>query len=499
MDAAFLADLGEFTKLTLQLDRRHQIYKLEYYRPYPYQIEFHNARGKDTGRPAAQRGLMAANGVGKTVCGAAEVAMHATGRYPEWFKGTRFLYPVEILVGSNTNETCRDICQRHLFGDPTDDKQLGTGMVPIDCIGKRRNKTGVPNAFDTVRVKHVSGGWSRIYLRAYEQGWKKFQGIRFDVCWSDEEPPADIWSQLIRATLSRRQSIIFATFTPEEGMTEVVTQLMESPATGQALIGATWDDVKRDGADAKAPPAHLTEDEKIQKLGALRPHERDMRSKGIPLAGSGLIFPVSDEDLLVDPIEIPRHWPQIIGVDFGISTDHPFSAANWAWDRDSDIKYLTHEYQTTNDLPAVHIDAIQAWGKWKPVSWPHDGLNREKGSGDELQAIYRKKGLNLLPWKATNPPTVGQKEGEGGNSVEAAVLAMLDDMYQGRLKVFRNCTTFMKEKRMYHRDLKGKIVRLREDLICAARYGHMMMRHSRTMSVLPQNRGANAALGLRMW
>ena len=488
MDAAFLADLGKIAKATQQFDRRQQIYQLEYYRPYPFQIDFHNAVGKDTRLPASQRALQAANGVGKTRAGAMEVAIHATGKYPAWWKGTRYLYPVEILVGSNTNETCRDICQRHLFGDPTDEKLLGTGTVPIDCIGKRRSKTGVPNAYDTVRVKHVSGGWSRIYLRAYEQGWKKFQGIRFDVAWSDEEAPAEIWSQMIRATLSRRNSIIFMTFTPEEGMTEVVTQLMENPAKGQALVGATWDD---------AP--HLSIAEKEQKLNALRPHERDMRSKGIPLAGAGLIFPVPDEDLLIDPIEIPRHWPQIIGVDFGISTEHPFSAANWAWDRDNDIKYLTHEYQTTNDIAAVHVDAIQAWGKWKPVSWPHDGLNREKGSGDELQAIYRKKGLNLLPWKATNPPTVGQKEGEGGNSVEASVLAMLDDMYQGRLKVFRTCTTFMKEKRMYHRDLKGKIVRLREDMICAGRYGHMMIRHARTMSVLPRRSDASQGVGLRMW
>src|SRR5581483_2553245 len=182
----------------------------------------------------------------------------------------------------------------------------------------------------------------------------------------------------------------------------------------------------------------------------------------------------------------------------GISTLHPFSAANLAWDRDADIVYLTHEYQTTNSLPAVHVDAIKAWGDWKPVAWPHDGLNREKGTGDELQATYRRKGLNLLPWKATNAPTVGQIEGEGGNSVESSVLAMLDRMLQGKWKVFRTCTTWLKERRMYHRDLKAKIVRLHEDMICASRYAHMMLRHSRTVSVLPRARPTER-VGLRMW
>lgn len=483
-----MSDIAEIFKLVDDLNHVQSINQLKYYKPYPFQLSFHNAEGHLTpGIPASQRMLMAANKVGKTRCAAMEVSIHATGLYPDWWKGTRYLYPPEILVCGLTNDSVRDLGQAELLGDPTDEKKLGTGSIPKLKIGKRRPKTGVPNAFDSVRVQHVSGGWSRIYFRAYEQGWKKFQGIAFEVAWPDEEPPIEIWSQLLRGTLARRKAIIFCTMTPEEGMTEVVTGFMEKIQKGQALIGATWDD---------AP--HLTPEVKEQRLAALRPHERDMRSKGIPLQGAGLIFPVSDEDLLIDPIEIPRHWPQIIGVDFGISTQHPFSAANLAWDRDTDTVYLTAEYQTTNDLPAAHIDAIKPWGDWKPVSWPHDGLNREKGSGDELQQIYRKKGLNLLPWKATNPPAIGQVEGEGGNSTEAAVLAMLDRMYAKKWKVFRTCQTWMKEKRMYHRDLKGKIVRMHEDMICASRYAHMMLRHSRVMSVLPAKR-SSASVGVRMW
>jgi phage terminase large subunit-like protein len=482
-----MSDLSEIATKIATLDYIRSTRRLEYYKPYSYQERFHNAPGLGTQRPARQRLLMAANKVGKTYCSAMEVAIHATGRYPIWWKGSRFLYAPEILVCGLTNDSVRDLGQRELLGDPTDDKQLGTGTIPKTSVGKRRNKTGVPNAYDSVRIQHVSGQWSKIYFRAYEQGWKKFQGIAADVIWPDEEPPPDIWSQLIRATLAKPNAIIFCSMTPEEGMTETVTQFMENLQKGQALITSTWDD---------AP--HLTPEVKEQRLAALRPHERDMRSKGIPLQGAGLIFPISDDDLVIDPIEIPRHWPQIIGVDFGISTQHPFSACNWAWDRDSDTKYLTHEYQTTNDMAAVHADAIKSWGSWKPVAWPHDGLNREKGSGDELHNIYRSKGLNLLPWKATNPPKVGQYEGEGGNSTEASVLSMLDDMYGKKIRVFKTCTTFLKEKRMYHRDLKGKIVRMHEDMICAARYAHMMIRHSRTVSVLPR-KTENSGVGMRNW
>jgi phage terminase large subunit-like protein len=485
-----LSDLAEIFKLADDLAHVKSINRLKYYEPYPYQKQFHNAKGYQTPETAAsQRLLMAANKVGKTYSAAMEVAIHATGLYPDWWDGTRYISPPEILVCGLTNDSVRDLGQRELLGDPTDEKALGTGTIPKLKIGKRRPKTGVPNAVDSVRVQHVSGGWSRVYFRAYEQGWKKFQGIAFEVAWPDEEPPIEIWSQLLRATLARKRAIIMCTMTPEEGMTEVVTQFMESLQKGQALIGATWDDAR-----------HLTPEVKEQRLAALRPHERDMRSKGIPLQGAGLVFtPVAtDESMFIDPIEIPRHWPQVIGVDFGISTQHPFSAANLAWDRDTDTVYMTAEYQTTNDLPAAHIDAINAWGTWKPVAWPHDGANREKGTGDQLQATYRKKGLNLLPWKATNPPTIGEIEGEGGNSVEASVLSMLDRMLLKKWKVFKTCTTWQKEGRMYHRNLKGQIVRMHEDLICASRYAHMMVRHARTQSVLPARR-SSGAVGVRQW
>lgn len=479
--------MRRFTALTADLEHSRSINRLEFYDPYPYQLEFHNARGLNSDRPAAQRLLMAANKVGKTFCTGMETAYHATGRYPEWWRGTRFEHAVEILVCGHTNDSVRDIPQRELMGDPADPEAMGKGTIPKICIGRLRTKQGVPNAYDTVRVRHVSGRWSTIYFRAYEQGWKKFMGPKYAVQWPDEEPPPEIWSQLIRGALTNPNSIIFCSMTPEEGMTELVTQFMEDLQQGQALITATWDDAR-----------HFTPEEKSQRLAALRPHERDMRSKGIPLRGAGLVFPVADDDLVIAPIEIPRHWPQLVGIDFGISTQHPFSAAKWAYDRDHGVKYITAEYQTTNDLPAAHVDAIRSWGPWIPVAWPHDGANREKGTGDELQKVYRDKGLNLLPWKATNPPLIGQKEGEGGNSVEASVLAMLDDMYQGKLKVFSTCTNWLKEKRLYHRDLKAKIVRLHEDLICASRYGHMMMRHARTQSVLPRAQGSTG-VGVRQW
>lgn len=423
--------LAEFAKIQSLLERRQKYHKLEYYKPYPFQVDFHNAKGFGTDKPATQKVILAGNGTGKTYLGGMDTAIHLTGLYPEWWRGYRFFRPIVAMIGGMTNEAVRDISQRMLFGDPNEPNALGSGTVPIDKIGKRTSKPGVPNAFDTVMVKHESGGWSKCMFRAYEQGAKKHMGHRIHLGWLDEEPPQDIWSQYLRATISMG-GILSITFTPESGLTEVVNGFMNHLQKGQALIRASWDD-----APHLTVNGELTEEAKQLEAG-FPPHEREMRRRGVPTFGTGLVFPFAQEQLEISPFEIPRHWPQIIGVDFG--WDHPFGAAKLAWDRDQDTVYVTAEYRESRALPVMHAAAIKPWGSW-PVAWPHDGLNTEKGTGDELVKQYTKEGLNMLPWKATNPPdkTQGQEEGDGGNSVEAAILDMYERMETGRFKVFSTC------------------------------------------------------------
>src|SRR5262249_31712966 len=62
--------------------------QLARYRPYQKQQEFHEA-----GLLHRERLLMAANQVGKTWAGGCEIAMHVTGRYPNWWRGRRFDRP----------------------------------------------------------------------------------------------------------------------------------------------------------------------------------------------------------------------------------------------------------------------------------------------------------------------------------------------------------------------------------------------------------------------
>lgn len=220
------------------------------------------------------------------------------------------------------------------------------------------------------------------------------------------------------------------------------------------LVRMTLDDAEHFGATERAAIA-----------AAYPEHEREARTRGLPALGSGLVFPVADEAVACDAIEIPRHWARIIGVDFG--WEHPFAAAQLAWDRDADVMYVAATYRESQATPIVHAAAIRPWGAWIPCAWPHDGLQHDKGSGQALKSLYAAQGLSMLPEHATFE--------DGGSGVEAGVIEMLDRMRTGRFKVFRHLDDWFAEKRLYHRK-DGQIVKERDDLMSATRYALMMKR-----------------------
>ena len=406
------------------------------------------------GKLARQRLLMAANKTGKTFCGATEMAYHLTGRYPKWWNGATFNRPIIAWSAGNTTGNTRDIVQTELLGEAGDEEDFGKGAIPKQYIvGTPQRLPGVPNAFQSLKVRHVSGKNSKLTFKSYEQGKMQWMGKAVDVIWLDEEPPQDIYSQALRASL-KSGGIVYMTFTPESGMTEVVTQFMTRLGQSQALYHATWDDAQ-----------HLDENVKEEILRALPAHERDMRSKGIPVLGSGMVFTVNEDDLKVEPFALPEYWPRICGLDFG--WDHPTAAVWLAWDRDTDTVYVYDCYRKSTETPVVHASAIRERGDWIPVVWPHDGSQHDKGSGKPLAELYRKQGLNMIHKHFENP--------DGGIAVEPGIMDMLQRMQTGRFKVFNYLHGWFEELRMYHRK-DGKIVKIHDDLMSATRYASQSLK-----------------------
>lgn len=423
--------------------------KLKTYSPYTKQTEFHAA-----GKIYRERLFMAGNQLGKTIAGGAEAAMHATGLYPPDWAGRIFTTNTKGWVAGVTGESTRDNPQRVLMGEVG---KFGTGSIPKSCIVGYSSARGVANLLDTVCVKHVTGEESIIAFKAYEKGREKWQGETLHWVWFDEEPPLDIYTEGLTRT-NVHGGVTFITFTPLLGMSDTVMRFIgDAKAPDTHVTNMTIEDA-----------LHYTKEQRDKIIASYPAHEREARVKGVPMLGSGRIFPFAEEAVSCVPISIPAHWPQIGGMDFGY--DHPFGAVKLAWDRDNDTVYVTKTYRVREEGPIIHSAAVKPWGAWLPWAWPHDGLQHDKGgSCEQLAEQYRKQGLNLLPERATFP--------DGTNGVEAGIMDMYQRFETARLKVFSTETEWFEEFRLYHRK-DGKIVKERDDLMSATRYGIMMLRHA---------------------
>lgn len=390
-----------------------------------------------------------------TLAGACEAAIHMTGLYPDWWQGHRFEQGNSGWAGAPTNELVRDIVQLKLLG-PMDD--IGTGAIPKHLIEDFKLATGVRDLVDTVVVRHVTGSKSRLKFKTYDQGRLRWQAATLDWVWFDEEPPADVYDEGKTRT-NATKGIVWTTFTPLLGMSEVVQRFMRNDNPDLGYVRMTLYEV-----------GHVGEAERERIINSYPEHERDARVLGLPKLGEGQVFPIPRAMITCEPFAIPRHWARIAGIDIG--WDHPTAAVELAWDREADCVYVTKTYKQAKQTIAIHAGALSPWGKKLPWAWPHDAASHERGSGEQVAQLYRDYGLNMLGEHAQFPD-------KRGNSTEAGVMEILDRMQTGRFRVFSNLGGWFDEFDIYHRK-DGKIVKQNDDLMSATRHAMMMLRFART-------------------
>lgn len=443
----------------LELVEALGVNQLRAYRPYPKQLQFHNA-------PSSKRkkALLGSNQTGKSKAAAAEVAIHLTGLYPDWWEGRRFESASSWWIASMSFELVRDNLQRLLLGEGGPD-MFGTGLIPRHCILDYTMSRSISECVDTVLVQHTSGGVSQLKTKAYEQGRLKWQSWTGDGIWYDEEPPADIWSEGI-TRLAAKQGLALVTFTPLLGATDVLGLFYPEPKQDDMLlIHMTLDEAE-----------HYDEKERRALVASWPEHEREAREHGRPMMGEGLIFPIAESEFVIPPMPIPDHWLRLGGLDFGY--DHPTAAVELAYDDEMDVVYVVREYRAPGKGPDAqgvkdHVAALRMWGSYLRFAWPHDGNRVEdKESDTSLADLYRQNGLRLLYTHATWP--------DGSNGVWAGNNQIFERMQTGRWKVFATCPGYLEERRQYHRkampDGRSKIVKVRDDILSAARYALMMLR-----------------------
>jgi phage terminase large subunit-like protein len=455
-----MADLAEL-KATLEtleaIDYRQTYRRFDYFKPYEKQRRFF-----ELGAKCRERLLTAGNQQGKTEAGGFEATCHLTGEYPAWWKGRRWDRPTKGWICGETSVAVRDTQQKKLCGEPGVDSLFGTGLIPKDSFADKASLArGVTDAYDTIQVRHKSGGISIGRFKSYEQGRSKFQGETLDWVWDDEECPIEIYSEQI-ARITATRGIIFTTFTSMLGETKLTQRFTAEANDDRDMVQMGMKDA-----------LHISPEDYKSIIAGYLPHEIIARVHGGIMRGTGLVFTTPEESLKEEPIiSIPQFWVKLWGIDFGIG--HPFAAALILWDRDEDVIHLHATVRMPDALSIVQADAMKRIGANVPVAWPRDGTDRDAHSGEPLMMAYKKHGLVMLPSHATFP--------DGSISTYAGVKEMDERMKTGRFKVAAHLNDFFEEYRNYHYK-DNKIVKIKDDLLSAVRIAIMAKHHAKTVQL----------------
>lgn len=395
----------------------------------------------EKGHDYKQRLFMCANRVGKTTAAGTEIVYHLTGLYPKWWTGHRFTEANDWWVAGDTTKTVRGIIQPLLLGVIGD---FGSGLIPkhlLDMTYMKAAKKG-ETFISVFRVKHVSGAYSTVEIKTYEEGSVSFQGRKVNI-WLDEEPPLDVYQECLMRTMKtdNKYQMLIMTFTPLHGPTATIENFL-----GQSLDYE--DGEKGPGkwmtrAEMTEAP-HVSPDDMKEMYENAPPHLRDAKTKGIPLIGAGLVYGLAESDIFIDRFPIMPDMARCYAIDFGWVD--PTCVLWGAIDSETDTLYIYAEHYQKERPPSIHADVIKEHNKTAHFDIPGvcdpSGGGRNPNDGKVTRQTYADLKLVFTP---------------ANNALEPGITKVWDKMFNGKLKIFRTCTNTLKEYRGYRRDETGKL------------------------------------------
>ncbi|NKF52705.1 hypothetical protein G3R49_19295 [Shewanella sp. WXL01] len=458
-----------------ELEQYKRYNKLHSFKPYPFQEDFYKS-----GANYQRRFLCAANRVGKSFSAAYEMALHLTGQYPDWWNGKRFDKPVLAWAVGITGDSTRKVLQKELLGTVVakDEDAIGTGTIPRDCLDfNSLEREG--NKVKVVRVKHVSGGWSTLEFRSTQQGEHVLMGATVDYIWLDEEDAyrsLEIFSQCTTRTATTNGQVVI-TATPENGLSPLVRMFQDNEKGLLYMQNATWND---------AP--HLDEDTKKELLASIPSYQHDMRSRGIPVLGSGAVFGFDTRHITVSNTAINYADDVLWAIDIAgkgrddtVLTLAVKKHGEGVLGKDKIVVKEQYVFSDQQEKSAVHVASFIAQHQFKkaPMITPADA-GGERG----YAAILKDLGVNVA-YKCFHNPlnTTGFKNIGSSHSacVATGIHLMEEDFRSGNLKIDDSCTDLLKEITTYARLENGKFSH--SDVIDSARYASVSLLANRGKSV----------------
>lgn len=275
------------------------------------------------------RWVFGGNRSGKTECGAVEALWIARGIHP--YRENKA--DTEGWVVSLSTQVQRDVAQRKILHYINKDWIYDVVMLS----GKKdAMEMGV---IDTLIIKNVFGGLSRISFKSCDQGREKFQGTSLDWVWFDEEPPYDIYLECLMRVMDK-DGDIFGTMTPLKGLSWVYNTIFLNEGNNPEVwhIHMEWADNP------------FLNQKQISRLSeSFGEKELNARRFGLFSSFGGLVYGEFDNNIhVIEPFDVPKEWYDKISIDPGLK--NPLSAHWYACDYDGNIYVIAEHYESDKDI-----------------------------------------------------------------------------------------------------------------------------------------------------
>ena len=411
-------------KIEFELSLRTEENKLSNYnageKVHKKQIEFHKNTHKN-------RWVFGGNRSGKTECGAVEAIWLARGIHP--YKENK--KDVSGWVVSLSTQVQRDVAQSKIFS------YLNRDWIYEIKMSSGRRDSPEFGVVDTIIIKNVFGGLSKIGFKTCDQGREKFQGTSLDFVWFDEEPPLDIYLECRMRVLDKCGEI-FGTMTPLKGLSWVYNYIYLNEFNDEDVwyTQMEW---------ADNPFLNKAELDKYTR--SFSESELNARRYGLFESFGGIVYNEFDPNIhIVDPFNIPKEWQDNISIDPGLH--NPLSAHWYAVDFDGNVYVVAEHYESNRDI-LYHSSKIKEISNrlgWKRAS--NGMISALIDSAATQKTLASEKSVADLFYE--NGILVNTKVNKDLYSGINRVKSYLKDA-NGRAKlfIFKNCHNLIREIKGY--------------------------------------------------
>ena len=413
----------EIKKIDEEFARRKRDCKIDQYNTgeiiHEKQVIFHKNTAKN-------RWVFGGNRSGKTECGAVETVWYARGINPYKENKQR-----DGWVVSLSQQVQRDVAQSKILS------YLKKEWIEDIVMISGRKGSASSGVIDTIFVKNVFGGISKIGFKSCDQGREKFQGTSLDYIWFDEEPPEDIYIECKMRVIDKCGEL-FGTMTPLKGLTWVYNTIYLNEKNDK--------DVWYQFVDWNDNP-YLSKEE-IDKLSStLSEEELLARKYGRFTSGTGMVYSEFDENYnVIEPFDVPKEWYDKISIDPGLH--NPLSCHWYACDYDGNVYVIAEHYEKQKPID-YHSNRIKEISN--RLDWPTKNGRIEAiiDSAANQRTLASEKSVSELFYDNgilvnTN---INKDLFTGINRVKSYIKNSLGER---RLFIFKNCVNMIREIKGYY-------------------------------------------------